>query len=239
MRHRRRRDPHEPYQSGHGLGQGRSRRFYWLLWTRRRHRRWRSQCAWAYQAFWSAIGCPIFFGCSHCIERERHLWRIHGCGNRQEQEQRNNRLRCRRFLWSGQQHQDPGKPCDKPQIGHSRYQHVRWCGRRFRGLLHHRRPRRRAQQRRRFQRIGWPDQRRPAVRERPARCRTVSDSKLYGYHRDVRQRRLCRRRYRGRLCGKLPKRQGQPVLRNRSQERLNAGRCTVPRANQPRGRCQP
>ena len=193
MRHRRRRDPHEPYQSGHGLGQGRSRRFHRLLRTRRR--RWcrRAQCAWAYQAFRSAIGCPIFFGCSHFIECERHRQRIHGQGDRQEREQRDHRLRCRRFLWSGQQHQNPGKPCDKPQIGHSRYQHVRWCGRRFRGLLHHRRPRRRAQQRKRFQRIGQPHQGRTAVRERPARCHAVSDSKLYGYHRDVRQRRLRRR----------------------------------------------
>ena len=143
MRHRRRRGQHEPYQSGHGLGQGRSRRFYWLLWTRRR--RWcrRAQCAWAYQAFRSAIGCPIFFGCSHCIECERHRQRIHGQGDRQEREQRDHRLRCGRFLWSGQQHQDPRKPCDEPQVGRGRYQHIRWHRGWFRGLLHHRRPRRR------------------------------------------------------------------------------------------------
>lgn len=113
--------------------------------SRTRRRRWcrRAQCAWTYQAFRSAIGCPIFFGCSHCIECERHRQRIHGQGDRQEREQRDHRLRCGRFLRSGQQHQDPRKPCDEPQVGRGRYQHIRWHRGWFRGLLHHRRPRRR------------------------------------------------------------------------------------------------
>lgn len=113
--------------------------------SRTRRRRWcrRAQCAWAYQAFRSAIGCPIFFGCSHFIECERHRQRIHGQGDRQEREQRDHRLRCGRFLRSGQQHQDPRKPCDEPQVGRGRYQHIRWHRGWFRGLLHHRRPRRR------------------------------------------------------------------------------------------------